>query len=95
MAMTRRGLTRERYRGGPPTGRLGAGRAARPDVSDRLWATPDGVRAVDVWEAAEHFRRFADQRLMPVVKGGRGFAGEPEVTSHEAYAVFIPALQRG
>jgi hypothetical protein len=27
--------------------------------------TPEGVRVMDVWETAEHFERFRDDRLMP------------------------------
>ena len=54
--------------------------------------TPDaeGLHIVNVREGAEGFRRFAEGRPMPVVRGGLAFAGEPEVVPHEAHAVFIP-----
>ena len=53
------------------------------------WFTPEGLNIVNVWDNAEEFRHFAEERLMPVVKGELGFAGEPEVSLHEAQAVFI------
>jgi hypothetical protein len=48
-----------------------------------------------VWEAAEDFRRFARERLMPVVAGELGFAGEPELIIDTAYAVFMPTHTAG
>src|SRR3954468_13042271 len=55
------------------------------------WFDAEGLRIVNVWESAEGFRRFAEERLMPVAKGELAVAGEPEVVLHEAHAVFIPA----
>ena len=33
------------------------------------WMGDDGFHVVDVWESEEAFNAFAEQRLMPVVKG--------------------------
>jgi hypothetical protein len=43
---------------------------------------------VDVWESEEAFKVFAEQRLMPVVKGDIGIDGEPEVRFSKAHRVF-------
>lgn len=42
-------------------------------------ATESGIRVAEVWESEEAFRRFAAQRLIPVVQR-IGIAGEPRVT---------------
>jgi hypothetical protein len=48
-----------------------------------------------VWEAAEDFRRFARERLMPVVTGELGFAGEPELMIKTARVVFMSTHTAG
>jgi hypothetical protein len=53
------------------------------------WFTPEGLDIVNVRDSAEGFGRFAEERLLPAVKGELGFAGEPAVGVHEAHAVFI------
>lgn len=62
-------------------------------VFHAAWFTSDGLRVLDVWETAEHFRRFVDERLMPGVKQ-LGIGGEPEVQITPAHAVFAPAYER-
>ena len=52
----------------------------------------DALHVTDVWESAEDFQRFADDRLMPVVKE-LGIAGEPDVTILPAHSVFAPAYE--
>jgi hypothetical protein len=52
------------------------------------WMGDDGFHVVDVWEAEAAFNAFAEQRLMPVVKGVVGIEGEPEVTFSKAHRVF-------
>jgi hypothetical protein len=47
----------------------------------------------DVWERAEDFQAFVDQRLMPAVKQA-GIAGEPKVTVLPAHNVFTPGYTR-
>jgi hypothetical protein len=47
-----------------------------------------GIDVTDVWESAEEFQAFADQRLLPALKGKLGFPGEPVVTVEPAYRVF-------
>lgn len=47
------------------------------------WFDSDGaLRVVDVWDSAEDFQRFADERLMPglAAAGLLEGRGEPEVT---------------
>jgi hypothetical protein len=53
----------------------------------------DALRVTDVWESPEHFQRFAEERLMPVVRE-IGLEGDPEVTFYPVQAVFnagVPA----
>jgi len=51
-----------------------------------------GAHITDVWESAEHFQRFTDERLMPGVQKV-GIAGEPLVTVLHAHAVFAPGYE--
>ena len=46
-----------------------------------VWFTSGALRIVDVWEAAEDFRRFARERLMPVVAGELGLLASPGSSS--------------
>ena len=47
----------------------------------------DSLRVTDVWDSPEHFQRFAEERLMPVVKE-IGIEGEPEVAFYPVQAIF-------
>ena len=62
----------------------------RPDgaVFHVAWIGDDGFHVVDVWESQAAFDTFAEQRLMPVVKGELGFPGEPQVTFSQAHRWF-------
>ena len=51
----------------------------------------DGV--TDVWESAEDFQAFVDDRLNPGVQQV-GIEGEPEVQMTEVHRVFAPAYER-
>jgi len=53
----------------------------------------DGMRITDVWESPEHFQRFGESRLMPVVKE-IGIDSEPEVELLEIHATFAPDSER-
>ena len=53
----------------------------------------DGISVTDVWETAEQFQAFAQDRLMPGVKQV-GIAGEPRVEILPAHAVFNPGVRR-
>ena len=50
-----------------------------------------GINVVDVWDAPADFDRFMQERLGPALQQV-GVAGEPDVTWHEAHAVFIPGV---
>ena len=52
------------------------------------WMGDDGFHVVDVWESEDAFNAFAEQRLMPVVKGEVGIEGDPEVTFSNAHRIF-------
>lgn len=54
-------------------------------------AAHDGqsLRITDVWESAEQFQQFAEQRLMPGV-AQLGLPGEPQVEIYPAHAIFTP-----
>jgi hypothetical protein len=48
-----------------------------------------GLRVCDVWERAEDFQAFVEQRLMPGVQQA-GIAGEPKVLVLPAHNVYAP-----
>jgi hypothetical protein len=48
----------------------------------------DGLRVIDVWESAEDFNRFANDRLMPKLQELGIGGSEPDVKFHEAHAYF-------
>jgi hypothetical protein len=52
-----------------------------------------GLNVLDVWESAEAFQAFLDQRLGPAVQE-IGIQGEPEVRFYPMHACFAPALGR-
>jgi hypothetical protein len=56
--------------------------------------TEGGVRVTDVWESAEAFNAFVQNRLMPGVKE-LGIPGEPQVEILPAHAIFAPGYDRG
>lgn len=49
----------------------------------------DGLHVTDVWERAEDFQAFVEQRLMPGVQQA-GIKGEPKVNILPAHNVFTP-----
>lgn len=51
-----------------------------------------GAHITDVWESAEAFQRFTDERLMPGVQKV-GIPGEPKVQVLPAHAVFAPGYE--
>jgi hypothetical protein len=53
--------------------------------------TDNGLRVTDVWESAEAFQKFVDERLMPGPKV-LGLPGEPRVEIFPAHAVFAPGF---
>jgi hypothetical protein len=50
-----------------------------------------GFKVVDVWESAEDFQSFVDNRLMPGIEQAGGVEGEPNVTITPVQAYFKPA----
>ena len=48
-----------------------------------------GLRVTDVWDSADDFNQFVEQRLMPGVQQV-GITGEPEVEIIEAHRIFAP-----
>ena len=55
--------------------------------------TDKGLQVTDVWERAEDFQAFVEQRLMPGVQKA-GIQGEPRVQILPAYNVFTPGYVR-
>lgn len=49
----------------------------------------NGLYVTDVWDSAEDFNNFVEQRLMPGVQK-IGIEGEPEVELRETHAIFAP-----
>ena len=88
MIMEWAGVTQEQYdavcdivnfMGQPPKGGL----VHVASLSDK------GLHVTDVWETAEDFQAFAEQRLMPGVQKA-GIPGEPKVNILPAHNVFAP-----
>jgi hypothetical protein len=54
-------------------------------------AAHDGqaMRVTDLWDSAEQFQTFAEQRLMPGV-AELGLPGEPEIEIYPVHATFAP-----
>ncbi len=54
-------------------------------------AAHDGqaLRITDVWESAEAFQAFVDNRLMPGI-AGLGLPGRPDVEIYPLHDLFIP-----
>jgi hypothetical protein len=46
-----------------------------------------------VWDSAEDFQRFVDDRLMPGVQQV-GIQGQPQVEILPAHAIFAPGYER-
>jgi hypothetical protein len=51
-----------------------------------------GLRVTDVWDSAEQFNAFVNDRLMPGVKQ-IGIQGEPKVEIYPVHAIFAPAYR--
>ncbi|MFN7973789.1 MAG: hypothetical protein U0166_15820 [Acidobacteriota bacterium] len=88
-----RGLTKDQY--DRACDRVGwETKAPEGGIVHVAWFAKEGLRVLDVWETAEHFNRFVETRLMPVVKGELDIPGEPEVDiqpAHRLYQVGIGA----
>ena len=50
-----------------------------------------GWRVVDVWESAEAFQTFSDQRIMPAVKKV-GITTQPRIEVYPAHNLYVPAM---
>ena len=51
-----------------------------------------GAHITDIWDSADHFNAFVNDRLMPAVKQ-LGFQGEPHVEIYPTHAIFAPAYK--
>lgn len=51
----------------------------------------EGAQVGDVWESEEHFQKFAEQRLMPVIKE-MGIETEPQIRIQQLYTTFNAEL---
>jgi hypothetical protein len=58
---------------------------AKGGIFHLAWFEGGALRACDVWETAEDFNAFVNDRLMPVVKGEMNIPGAPRVLIHEAH----------
>ena len=47
-------------------------------------ATDDGIRVTDVWESAEAFQKFSDEKIGPITQEV-GIPNPPTVSSHEVH----------
>jgi hypothetical protein len=53
---------------------------------------PEGLRVTDLWDSADSFNRFVEQRLMPGVQKV-GIAGQPKVEIQPVHALFTPGYR--
>jgi hypothetical protein len=56
-----------------------------------VWFSDGGANVLDVWECAETFQAFSEQRLGPAV-AELGIQGQPDVQFFPLHAVFAPAF---
>lgn len=64
-----------------------------PAQGGRMHATAHdgtGLRITDVWDAAEDFQTFVEERLMPAVIA-QGMVGQPDVEIYPLHDLFIAA----
>lgn len=54
---------------------------------------PDGLRVTDLWDSAEQFNQFVEQRLMAGVQKA-GISTQPKVEITPVHALFTPAFRR-
>jgi len=54
--------------------------------------TDTGLRVTDLWQSAEAFQSFTEQRLMPGVQQ-LGIPGQPRVEIYPVHALFTPAFK--
>jgi hypothetical protein len=54
--------------------------------------TDKGLRVTDLWQSAEAFQSFTEQRLMPGVQQ-LGIPGQPRVEIYPVHALFTPAFK--
>jgi hypothetical protein len=53
-------------------------------------ATPDGgFRIFEVWESRDHFDRFVDEQLMPILREMGGGGNQPNVTSYSLHEYVV------
>jgi hypothetical protein len=52
----------------------------------------EGAHIFDMWDSAEDFRRFVEERLTPATQTA-GIEGEPSVRIFQIHATFTPAFQ--
>jgi hypothetical protein len=53
----------------------------------------DGARITDIWESADDFQSFVDNRLMSAVRAA-GIEGDPDVEFIPVHAIFNPGIER-
>lgn len=63
-------------------------------VVHTCWFEGSDMRVMDVWDSAEAFNAFVQERLMPAV-AELGLPGEPHVVIHPAHALFIAPTAKG
>jgi cell division septation protein DedD len=57
------------------------------------WVGADGFRVIDLWESAQDFEHFLQNRLAPSV-AKHGLVGQPNVVMAPAHAIFAPNVPR-
>ena len=55
--------------------------------------TPKGLRVTDLWDSAEDFNSFVENRLMPGVAQAK-IAGQPRVEIFPTHAISTPGYQK-
>lgn len=51
-----------------------------------------GLRITDIWESADHFQNFVNDRLMPGIAKAGSIEGEPQVEIYPLHDVFAPGV---
>ncbi|GGS34651.1 hypothetical protein [Streptomyces nojiriensis] len=58
-------------------------------VPHAAWFVNGGLNVMDIWESQDHFNRFIEARIAPVLKGELGVQSDPEPKFYPLHRRFV------
>ncbi|MER6251920.1 MULTISPECIES: hypothetical protein [unclassified Streptomyces] len=58
-------------------------------VLHAAWFVDGGLNVMDIWESQDHFNRFIEARIAPVLKGELGVQSDPEPKFYPLHRRFV------